>query len=387
MEKLELQEELINLRKEISELIANGEVEKRELTDTENQKMIELKSKIDEIENNLKQIEAENAKLIEEKANNNKETIKETKQMEVRLFDLVKGIANNSLTDEQRAFVDGNRINSKQFRAAIQATATDHGKENVPVDKMPLEVAIRNATVLDKVGAMWFNNAVGDIKLVKYSGSNTSWAESENAQASDGAGTFKEVVLQPKRLSSVLTVSRQFLEQSPENAEGILINDLARAIATKIDQTVFGSVSGSSSQPAGLFYDTGYTQTGGAVSAITFDDILDVEANVEAHNGTDFIFVCDPKVKYALRGTQTASGLQMVWHNNELDGRKAVVSNSVNAKSILAFDPADLACATWEYSMIVDPYSLADKNQIKIVVNYLFDAKLKGERIAAKIFS
>lgn len=190
-------------------------------------------------------------------------------------------------------------------------------------------------------------------------------------------------------MTAYITISRQFLEQSPENAEAVLINDLAAAVSEKLDETIFGTGVGSASQPAGLFNSAAtYLVTGTSLTAMTFDDVLGLEADVEGKNGTDFIFVCDPKVKYAARSTQMASGLQMVWENNEMDGRKAVVSNSVAAKGLLCFDPKDLAVADWSgMNIIVDPYTLAGKNQIKVTVNYLVDAKLKGDRIAAELFS
>ena len=302
----------------------------------------------------------------------------------VRLFDLIKEVVNNNVTDEHRSYINGNEIS---FRAAIQATTTGHGEENVPVEKQPLEVAIRNASVLNKVGAQWFPSAVGDIKLVKYQGSNVFWADSENADAADGASGFTEVTLSPKRLTAYITISRQFLAQSPEDAEAILVNDLARAIGEKIDKTVFGVSSGSTAEPAGLFSGD-YISTGSDLTAVTFQDVLGLEEAVEEKNGTDFMFVADPSVKYALRGTQLASGLQFVWQNGEIDGRTAVVSNSVAKGGLLCFDPRDLACATWDngLNIIVDPYSLAGKNQVKVTVNYLFDSTLKGDRISGAIF-
>jgi hypothetical protein len=65
-----------------------------------------------------------------------------------------------------------------------------------------------------------------------------------------------------------------------------------------------------------------------------------------------------------------------------------VVSNSVVEAGLLCFDPKDLAVATWDNDMFitVDPYTLAGKNQIKITVNYLVDATLKGDRISATVF-
>ena len=379
MTELEIRERLINLKDELNAIISNGETEARELNADETNKMAELRSQIEEAENELKAIEEENRKIAKNKINNRN---KSEKKMEIRLFDLVKGIVNNNLTDEQRAYVNGNSID---FRAAIQATAEGAGKENIPTEKAPLELAIRNATVLDKLGVSWFSNAVGDIEIPKYMGSSTYWASDENADAQDGASGFTTVTLSPKRLTSYITVSRQFLAQSPEDAESILVNDLARSIAEKIDMTVFGAESGTTARPAGLFADA----ESGTLASMTFGDVLDLENEVEEHNGTDFVFVASPNVKYQLRQTQTASGLKMVWDDNEIDGRQTVVSNSVAKGGLLCFDPRDLACASWVkdgLTIIVDPYTLAHKNMIKITANYLFDAVVKGDRIAKKVF-
>lgn len=379
MTELELREKLVNLKDELETIINTGESEKRELAEDETNRMAEIRTEIENVEAEISRLEEENRKIA--KTNNNK-TNKETRKMEIRLFDLVKAIADGNVTDEQRAYVKGNSID---FRAAIQATTDTMGKENVPTDKAPLEVAIRNASVLDKLGVRWFGNAVGNIDIPKYTGSNVYWAGSENAEAADGAGSFEKVTLSPKRLTAYIDISRQFLAQSPEDAEAILVNDLARAIAEKIDLTVFGAESGSTAQPQGLFYSA----ASGTLASMTFDDVLAMENEVEEHNGTDFVFVTSPNVKYQLRGVQTASGLKMIFDANEIDGRKTVVSNSVAKGGLLVFDPRDLACASWEKDgmvITVDPYTRAGYNEIRVTVNYLFDSVLAGDRIATKIF-
>lgn len=381
MNILELQEKRLGLQDELTAIINSGEAEVRELSEDEGCRLAQIRSEIAEIDSEIEKLEKEN-RTIDNK------TIKTNKTMkEVRLFDLIKEVANGNVSEEHRQYVDGNNIN---FRAAIQATAEGMGEENVPVEKKTLEVEIRNASVLSKMGNTHFGNAVGDIRIPKYLGSNVEWADSENADAADGASGFTEVILQPKRLSGYITISRQFLDQSPEDAEAILIADLAKAVGEKIDETVFGALSGTTARPAGLFApDAEYLMESGAtLTAVTFEDILALEEAVEEKNGTDFMFVADPSVKYALRGTMMAHNLSPIWANGEIDGRKAVVSNSVNKKSILCLDPKDLATAAWGngLNIIVDPYTLAGKNQIKVTVNYLFDAKLKGERIAGQVF-
>lgn len=376
---LELKEKDLNLRSQLSEIIANGETEKRELSEDETNQIANLRAEIDANTAEINKIEEENRKLNE--TNNNNKT---NKTMEIRLIDLINGISNGTLTDEQRQFVNGNKIN---YRAAIVAGEATKGQENVPEDKKALDVAIRNASVLDKIGCVWFSDAVGDISIPKYSGSNVAW-KGEIAEAADGAGTFSETLLTPKRLTAYVDISKTFLAQDSNDAEAILIADLAAAVAEKLDQTVFGAQSGTTERPEGLFYATGYTTTGEtAISGITYDNVLGLEEKVEEHNGTDFVFVAHPKVKYALKGTQMASGLQMVWDRNEIDGYKAVVSNSVENKGVICFDPRDLVVASWRgIDITVDTVSRAIYNEVRLVVNYNVDAKLRGDRIAAEIY-
>lgn len=384
MSILELKEQLLRAQDELETIIANGEKEQRELVEDETNRMSELRKEIEGLNSQISEEERKNEEIIK-----NKTERKNMKNSNPTLFSLIKGVVENNLTDEQRAYVNGNQINFRGAEDGIAATVATAGKENVPEDKMRLEVAIRNASVLNKIGATWFGNAVGNIRIPKYDGSNVYWADSENAEAQDGKQKFSEVSLSPKRLTAYITISRQFLAQSPEDAEAILISDLAAAVAEKLDKTVFGTAAGTDAQPAGLFTDGApHLVTGKTIDSITFNDVLELEEAVEEKNATDFIFVADPKVKYALRGTQMASGLQFVWDNGEIDGRKAVVSNSVAQGGLLCFDPKALAVATWDNGMFitVDPYTLAGKNQIKVTVNYLVDATLKGDSISGAIF-
>lgn len=375
---LELKEERLNLSDELSNIIK--EAETRELADNENSRLAEIRSRIDEIDNEISAIETENKNI---ERNNSTKKIN-TMEKNYRLFDLVKAVANGQVNDEMREFIDGNKIN---YRALVNVSNATQGQENVAEDKKGLEVAIRNASVLSQIGASWLGNCVADVSIPVYNGSEVNW-KAENATADNGEGEFSEVTLTPKRLTGVVRISKTFLDQDGNEAEAALIRDLAAAIAEKLDMTVFGTSGATATQPAGLFADTGYTTTGETLSGITYKDILDLELGVEEKNGTNFIFIAAPQVKYALKGTQMASGLQMVWDGNEIDGYKAVVSNSVAKGGVIAMDPRDLQVCVWRNTeIVVDPYTLAADNAIRLIVTMNVDAKLKGDRIAAAIFA
>lgn len=377
---LEKREKVINLKNELQTIVSNGEAEHRELAENENSRMAEIRGEIDTLEAEIQAEEAENRQLNNEE---NKNTQKMAK--EVRLFDLIKGVANGNLTDEQRQYVNGQKITYRTIQAQGSAGT---GIEDIAENKQSLDVSIRNASVLNRLGCTWLGNATGDVSIPKYSGSNVGW-KGEIETADKGDGTFSEVLLQPKRLTAVLDISKTFLAQDTNDAEAILMLDLAQAISEKLDMTIFGAESGTTNRPAGLFVEGAeYLTTGGTISAITYDDVLDLEQAVEEKNATNFVFVSSVPVKYALKGTQMASGLQMVYNAGEIDGYKAIVSNSVKRGGIIAMDPRDLVVATWSgIEITVDPFSKAADGQVRLVVNYLVDAKLRGDGIAAAIFN
>ena len=379
MTLLEKKEKVLNLKEEMQNVISNGETEQRELNEGENTRLAEIRSEIDTLEAEIKADEDELRKI------NNQEENKTNKKMEVRLYNLIKGVAGmGTLTDEERQYVNGMKINYR----TIQAQGTDaQGKANVPEDKKSLDLAIRNASVLNRIGCTWFGNATGDISIPRYSGSNVGWA-GEIETATSGDGEFTEVILQPKRLTAILDISKTFLAQDSNDAEAILMRDLAEAVAEKLDMTVFSADSGTTKRPEGLFYNSGYTTTGETLSAVTYNDVLGLELGVEEKNGMNFVFIASPNVKYQLKGTQMASGLAMVYDRGEIDGYNAFVSNSVVKGGLMAVDPRDIAVAFWSGIEITDDnFSKAAENQVRLVVNALVDCKLRGDRIAAAVYS
>ena len=389
MNRLELEEKVLDLKEQVRQLIEAGEQEQRELSETETNTLGELRQQIADAESEIAQIDKEERDLAKdnENKNNNKE-IKTRKEM--RLVNLINAVVNNTVDDEMRSYVEGNKITLRDSDpGAIVAGQATYGQENVPEDKKSLDVAIRNASILSRMGATWFGNAVGDISLPHYSGSQVGW-KGEIAAADDGKGGFSEVILTPKRLTAYVDVSKQFLLQDSNDAESILVRDLAEAIAEKLDETVFGDATGST-QPAGIFseeYDAYVLATGETLADITYDNVLALEKAVEKANGRRFMFVINPDIKYALKGTQMASGLAMVLDGNELDGYNYISSNSVKDGGIVCMDPRDLAVAQWGgVEVLVDTTTRAIYGEVRLVVNAFFDAALRGDRIATEVFA
>ena len=388
---LELQEKSLELRNQLSEIIANGQREERELNEDETNTMAELRKSIDEINAQIESIEKENRKLTKEIENNI------TEKKEIRTMSLLKMInavveGRNFTEDEAKVMAEARADFAKSGIApkgqivyrSIAATIDGAGKENVAEDKWNLEVAVRNNLVATKMGADYVGGLVSDVSVPQYNGSNVLW-KGETATAEDGQGTFTEVTLTPKRLTATIDISRQFLLQDSNDAEALLIRDLAAAVAEKLDKTIFGAET-LDNAPAGLFAGVGAEK---ALTEMTYDDVLALEEAVELANGTNYMFICNPRVKFALKGTQTASGLQMVFDGKEIDGFKTISSNSVADKGIICMDPKELIIGQWgsAYDIVVDPYTKAADGQVRLVINAYYDAKLRGNKIAKAMFN
>ena len=385
---LELQEQSLELRNRLAEMIANGQKEERELNEDETSAMAEIRSQIDEINAQIEAIEAENRTI--EKENN-------TEKKEIRTMSLLKMInavveGRNFTEDEAKVMAEARADFAKSGIApkgqivyrSIAATIDGAGKENVAEDKWNLEVAVRNNLVATKMGADYVGGLVSDVSVPQYNGSNVLW-KGETATAEDGQGTFTEVTLTPKRLTATIDISRQFLLQDSNDAEALLIRDLAAAVAEKLDKTIFGAET-LDNAPAGLFAGVGAEK---ALTEMTYDDVLALEEAVELANGSNYMFVVNPKVKFALKGTQMANGLQMVFSGNEIDGYKTISSNSVADKGIICMDPKELIIGQWgsAYDIVVDPYTKAADGQVRLVINAYYDAKLRGNKVAKAIFN
>lgn len=385
---LELQEQSLELRNRLAELIANGQKEERELNEEETSQMAEIRSQIDEINAQIAEIEKENRSI---EINNNLEN------KEIRTMSLVKMInavveGRNFTEDEVKAIAEaradfaksGLQSNGQIVYRSIMATAEGQGKETVAEDKWNLEVAVRNNLVATKMGADFVGGLVGDVSIPQYAGSNVNW-KGETETADNGRGAFSEITLAPKRLTATLDVSKQFLLQNSADVEAILIRDLAEAVAEKLDKTIFGAEGGDANKPAGLFEGVGAEK---ALTEVTYDDVLGLEEAVELANGSNYMFLVNPKVKFALKGTQMANGLQMVFNGGEIDGYKTISSNSVADKGMICMDPRELVIGQWgSYDITVDPYTKAADGQVRLVINAYFDAKVRGNKIAKAIFN
>ena len=405
------------LQKKLSAMVAKAEIAKRELTEKEQEDVDELtdeivdlneevKEEFDKLNEKIKEIEDEIEKIDkdiederveedeeEDEEINNKRKIENKKNMkEIRLISILNKIANGqALGEEERNVVEnskntfgksgvsgnGNLFFQMDKRSILAGTATK-GAEIVATDKQGLVLPLRADSLLNKATVM--SGLIGDVSIPTYAGSSVAW-KGEVASATDGKGTFGEVLLQPKRLTTFIDVSKQFLLQDGIGAEQMLQNDIVNAVSDKLEQTLFGSSAGSATQPAGVF--NGITPL---VAATKVDDVYKLQEDLENKNVKNYEFIVNPSAKFNFKTTELAANSgRMVMEGGEIDGKPVTSNSNVVAKGALAADLTDLVVGMWGVELTVDPYSKAGDGQVRLIVNAYVDAKWRRNSYEAII--
>lgn len=387
LELLDKKEQLIIQAKNI---LTAGKSESRKLSADEENAYNDLCKQIADVDKEIRDI---NDKL-------NKETNKVIKRT-MSKFSLIKAvndIANNRNLDERSQEVvnagiaemrkagqsySGQIVLPIEERGDIQATVATNGQEVVAEDKLNILEPLRANLVMAQAGATYMSGLVGNVSIPVYSGSNVGWAGEVDA-ATDGAGKFSEVNLEPKRLTAFIDISKQFLIQDSVSAEEMLKNDIVRAISNELEKTILGNAAGSNTKPAGVF--NGVTAD---TTALDFKGIVDMEQALEDKNVTgNLAFIVAPNVKATLKTTLKSTGVSgYLMEGGEVDGIPVYSTSACTSKGMVLGNFSDYVIGQWGgIDLTVDPYTQAASGKVRLVINAYFDAKpRRAEAFAKKV--
>lgn len=321
---------------------------------------------------------------IENNNNNNRSNQIRKMNKEFRLIKAIRDVANNrSLDDVTKAVANAGaeemRKSGLSFGGQIQlplesrtiTVASEHD-DVIETEFTNILEPLRAKNVLVEAGAKYLTNLVGDVQVPIMSATNVGWA-GEVAEAASGDPAFTHVTLQPKRLTAYIDLSKQFIAQDSLAAEQLIREDLVKAINNKLEATILGNESGTTTQPQGMF------DAISATSVSAFSGICALEADIEDANvNGDCVYVMSNKAKAALRAmAKSAKSTELVYENGEVDGVKALNTSHISDKKYLYGDFSNLAIGQWgAIDLTIDPYTLARSGQIRLVVNAYFDAKI-----------
>lgn len=285
-----------------------------------------------------------------------------------------------------------------ESRASFTATgASGEGSDLIETNFMDILTPLRDRLVLSQAGATVLTGLRGNIDLPAYSGSTANW-EGENGKAKDGEGTFSHKTMKPKRLTSVLTVSRQLLIQDTLAVEQMLRSDLINAVAGKLEATILGNHTHSDNMPDGLFTGAEVTpEAMGWASVVNLETKTDLANALDGNTGYIMHTVLRGKGKTTVKAAQGALGF-IVDPDGTMNGYKVLRTNAVATNAVTGDEPkdatawgilfanwADLLIGQWgALDLMVDPYTKADEAFVRIIVNSYWDANMRREASVAK---
>jgi HK97 family phage major capsid protein len=383
MNSIELIDKKEQLKNQAEAILTKAQNEQRKLNEGESTEFNSLKVQIAEVEDELRKL--------------NNKLNKEVKMEKFSLLKAINDVANNRQLDERSQEVVNEGVSEMrkaglsysgqiqlpvEERADVQATVATAGAEAVAVDKLNILEPLRANLVLTSAGANYMTGLVGNVSIPVYSGSNVGWA-GEIEAAKDGAGTFSEVTLEPKRITAYIDISKQFLIQDSVSAEALLRSDIIKAITNKLEATILGDGAGDSKTPAGLF------NAASAMTAVDYKNIVAFMQELEEANVSGEVkYIVSPAIKAALKTTSKDAGSgRFLMEGNEIDGVTALCTSA--CKGIVLGNFSDYIIAQFgAIDLTVDPYTQAANGKVRLVVNAYFDAKpRRTEAFVAKKLS
>ena len=373
---VEVKDEKRQLKEACFSMLDMCKSEIRDFTEDEQRMFDSYKEKIEALNAELRDIENELNKPI-----------KNMEKTEFRLLKAIRDIANNREMDEATKGVCERGVNEMRkagvsYTGQIQLPMEERadvtiGNDNaiVGTDIVGIISPLRAKNVLIGAGARFLSGLVGDVQLPVMGAGNVAW-EGETATAPDAGYTFAAVKLSPKRLTAYVDVSKQFLNQDSVSAEMLIREDLVNAINSKLEQTILGAEQGTTTQPAGIFYNGGVALT----DITNYKSIAKLESKVDAANTFgDKKYIIGLGAKAALRttGKGATGGDSMILANGEIDGTPVFATSNTGDLNVAYGDWSMLAIGQWgAIDLVVDPYTVAKDSKVRIVVNAFFDAKV-----------
>lgn len=384
-------QQLITRSKAITEA-AKGE--KRMLNDTEN-------TELGSIQCRLADINIELSELAE--TNKGKGTPYGTQKR----FSLLRAIGESisgTYSDESLAVIERGRAQMSgmetvgsllipvEDRAAVVAGTPANGGNVIDTDLLDIMTPLNANLILAQVGANIVTGLTNNVSIPKYTGTTANWA-GETAAAEDGTGTFSKQGFSPKRLTAVTYISKQMLAQDSLGVERMLRDQIVRAIAAKLESTIFGAAATSTLKPDGFF-----TTVPAAGGVVDWKKIVELETKINSSNALqgNLAYVIHPstlgKLKTTVKDASGAGGF-LIGDNGLLNGYKCLVTTNVASGLQTAKDEYGAIFANWaDYfigqwgalDLTVDPYTMAGEGQIKLIVNAYFDAGTRRDESFAK---
>ena len=244
--------------------------------------------------------------------------------------------------------------------------------------------ALRNKLVIAQLGATVLTDLVGTLPVVKV-GDVTAGFLAEGAQGSISKATVAKATMTPHRAFVAMAFSRDLTRQTSADVERMLIEKISFAHAQLIDNAAING-TGSNSQPTGILNNANVGSVAGSGAngtALNWANLVKLETTVNAANGNrgKLAYLTNAKVVGAMKTTERATNTaRFLIENGVANGYPVEMSNLVPSNltkgtgtglsAAIFGNWEDLFVGQWGgIDIVVDPYSLAEYGDIRLVLN------------------
>ncbi len=278
-----------------------------------------------------------------------------------------------SLQKWLRGAVTGDWTDADIERRAMSESVLAGGGYMVPT---PLATTIidraRNMARVLQAGAVTVPMTAQTLKLARVAGDPTAAWHTENAAIAPSDMTLEGVTLTARTLTSLVTASRELIEDAP-NVEQALTDAFAAQLALSLDlASLYGS--GTAPEPRGVKNTTGVTLTanganGTAIGTLKYDVLADAIGTLRDQNEEPTAVIDSPRTErgFAKLADTTGQPLQ------PSDYVKSVPRYSTNQV------PVNLTVGT---SADTSDIFVADWRQLLIGIRHNFAIEILKERFA-----
>jgi HK97 family phage major capsid protein len=288
-----------------------------------------------------------------------------------------------------------------QRDATMQATIFGQGGAAVATELLlPIVEILRNEMVTDKLGVTSMAGLEGNIIIPRQAAAATAYAVAETAALTLSGQVLDQIPLAPKRVGAWAQYSKQFLLQASIDVENFIRTDLFAVIALIWDEYIIAG-QGGQGQPTGILYQNGvglvngtgaFTGYSGDAAAVSWADIVNFDTQINKVNarrqGRGWCTTSNARGRLEtlaklLVGATTVASIPL-WESDvepmgRMKGYPAVDSQQVPS-DLLIFGvwANNVIHALWGgLDIVVDPYSLSQNSEVKIVMNTWGDVALR----------
>jgi HK97 family phage major capsid protein len=266
-------------------------------------------------------------------------------------------------------------IPSAVLRAATgQGAGESNYGQKITVTGQRYVEDVKERLTVARMGATVLNGLVGNVDL-PYAGAVTASFLNESVSTSVVKSTIAKQTLTPRGCRATMVTTRDLMKQSSVDVERVFMDRLADAAAACLDKEALTQIISNATDATG---------------ADLWHKMVAMETNANSKNANrgSMGYILSSKLWGEAKTTLKSSGVSgYILENGMINGYKADFTNQFAANSAVFGNFADVYLGNWGgIDILVDPFSLGDKGEIKLQLFYYCDAKVTlGAKSFAKL--